>query len=80
MNYDLEDLFINGEEAFQEKNSEEILKAFIRSIIDLEMDFEFSQKKEIQVMKKVHRKDLGNTNSINKPNSRKKIKKNEEEL
>jgi len=63
MNYDLEDIFVNNEETLQEKSSEEVLKAFLRSILHLEIEFEFGLKKEIQVMKKVHRKNLQLTNT-----------------
>lgn len=74
MNYDLEDFFANGEQVLQEKSSEEILKSFLRSIIHLEMEFEFAIKKEIQVMKKVHRKNLELTNSNTEGKGRKRVK------
>lgn len=45
MNHDLEDYLVKSEEKLQEESSEEILKSFIRSIIDLELEFEFGLKK-----------------------------------
>ncbi len=67
------DIFIDTEDKVRERSSEEVLKDFIRALIYKELEFEFSTKKEIAIMKKVHRKNLQQT-STNSQGSRKKIK------
>lgn len=39
MNYDLEDIFVNHEETLQEKTTEEVVKAFLRALLHLEVEF-----------------------------------------
>ena len=68
----LEEYLVSHEDSVQEKTSEEVLKDFIRAIIYKEVEFEFGTKKEITIMKKVHRKNLQQT----KAQSKKKVKHN----
>jgi hypothetical protein len=68
----LEEFLVSHEYSVQEKTSEEVFKDFIRAIIYKEVEFEFGTKKEISIMKKVHRKNLQQA----KAQPKKKVKTN----